>query len=988
MPKLLIGLLSLLWSANLVFADIRVTESTASRFSFTWEMRGLSIIDSLGTPSRLSFTDYNIDFGDSGQAAIPARSLLVGVPPKGAVSVHFTALSVKTIKLKNPLRVRKTDPRIVRFPNLRFSDQWISQARPCNFGQLHANQFIIKPFIYDAKNLTLQVLQKAQGTIEFPASGQTGAKAPATSDYQKMVSRLLLNYGVASAWSMPPPTLSKRQVFQEFPLAPVAPMITFQIGDGHDSINEGTTFENGLIKIMGKDIIGSLGSSLPINQVALYGSHKGELAVPVPGLANLPDGIAEIPLMRFDLNGNGLVDSNDYIVAYVTGESDWAFDTAAHQYYYNLNRFEDYRHYWLLRKASGSVAPLTRMTPVSALAATNLTSFQNHILFKDPIYLSIHGGDPKEEEEGGLNWYWQEISPQFTYQATLPQIDTAGPVRVKFNIDNPASIVTFGGAPVCSTCDSSQWHSISYTGDRTLKIIGSATELAQVEFKYTSDLDLSSGKALTAFSPESAGIVRYTLANVPNERVYIIRINASGALGLIDTIQGQSGSSYSWTDSAGKGITYFICPQSRFQPTPALNLQAAMQSSATAIHDLRAAGNPSINRADYMVISHPDFLAQAQRLVTHKKNIGRFTEPKVIDIMDIYREFSGGVIDPAALRNFLVYVRTQWGVHPDYVVLMGTGHYNYKEIGTSEPVFIPVAEYPGQCIEDYFSYLDEGDDPGANQATPDMFIGRLPCSTAGQATNMVDKIMDFEDPARKADYGAWRDRVVLVSDDDMQGSTPDPLSTQHLRSSEAIGDLIISERPSVDLHKVNLYEYPWNEINYKPEARAALLREINNGAAFVNFFGHGSNTLWADERILDPDALANLHNMLQYPLISSFSCCVGHFDRPSGQSLSLAEDMILSTNNSGAIATISATRQAFATDNEDLARAFFTVVFDSTQTGVTFGEAYASAKGQILSDNSKIYALFGDPSLCPVSAMRCVALDIINQAGTSIDTLR
>jgi hypothetical protein len=973
---------------HIAIADIHVTESTAGRFSFSWEMRGLKIVDSLGKPSSLSFADYNVDLGDSGQAAIPARSFLVGVPPKGQISISFTALSVKTIKLKNPLRLRKTDPRIVRHPNLRFSEQWISDARPRNFGRLQAQQFIIKPFIYNAKNQTVEVLQKAQGTITFPASQQTGARAPTTgSDYQKMVSRLLLNYSVASAWTKPAQTLLKRQVSQEFPLAPTKPMITFQIGDGHDSINEGAIKENGIIKIMGKDIIGLLGSSLPMSQLALYGSHKGELPVIAPGMGDLPDGVTEIPLMRFDLNGNGLVDSNDYILAYVTGGSDWAFDTGSGHYYYNLNRYEDYRHYWLTSKTMGAAASLSRMMPVSALAAKNLTSFQNHILFKEPLYLSLSGGNPAEQEEGGLDWYWQEISPQFTYQAVLPQIDTMGPVQLKFNIDNPANIVTFAEAPVCTTCDSTQWHTVNYTGNRTLKIIASATELRQLEFKYMTDLDMSSNNALTVFSPESAGIVRYTLANVPNERVYIIRIGPSETLQLIDTIQGQTGTSYSWTDTAGKGIRYFICRQSAFQPAPSLNAQAAMQSSAMAIHDLRAANNPSANRADYMVITHPNFMGPAQQLVNHKKNIGRFAEPKVIDIMDIYREFSGGVIDPAALRNFLIYVRSQWGLHPDYVVLMGKGNYNYKQIGITEPVYIPVAEYPSQCIEDYFAYLDEGDDPSTDRATPDIFIGRLPCTTPAQAAQMVQKTIDFDNP-QTADFGAWRDRVVLVSDDDMQGSQPDPLGDQHQQSSDAIGDLIGSLRPSADIHKVNLFEYPWNEIYYKPEARAALLDDINSGAAFVNWFGHGSNTLWADEHILDPDALANLHNSKEYPLISSFSCCVGHFDQPQPTySPSLAEDMIFAPG-SGAIATIAATRQAFAADNQDLATAFFGDMFDSTQTGVTFGQAYASAKCQVLSDNSKIYAMFGDPSLCPVNSMRSVSLDIINKAGASIDTLK
>ena len=251
-----------------------------------------------------------------------------------------------------------------------------------------------------------------------------------------------------------------------------------------------------------------------------------------------------------------------------------------------------------------------------------------------------------------------------------------------------------------------------------------------------------------------------------------------------------------------------------------------------------------------MVITHSDFITQAARLANHKQSIGRFAEPKVIDIMDVYREFSGGAVDPAALRNFLVYTKTQWGLPPDYVVLLGKGHYNYKGIKTSEPVYIPVAEFSSQCIEDYFAYLDTGDFFSSGSPTPDIFVGRLPCTSLQQASQMVDKIVDFEDP-KSADFGAWRDRLVLVNDDDMQGTAVDALHDQHLISSEAVGALVTSLRPSINLQKVNEFEYPWNEIQQKPEARAALINQINNGAAFVNYFGHGSNIQWADERIMD-----------------------------------------------------------------------------------------------------------------------------------------
>ena len=927
-----------------ICAGVQISENTATRLSFTWTMDGFSILDSAGKPAIVAFKNQNVELGDSGQPVIPAFSFLVGVPPQGKAVVRFTPVSTRAYSLRNAIRPWKTNQRIIRQKGLHFTDAWVSDARPYTFGPLHANQFILKPFIYDEKNRTLQVLQKAQCTIEFPAFQQKGSKASfaSRSDFQKMLSKLVLNYNVAGQWAISAPGMPKQKVAGEFPLAPSKPMVTFTIGDGHDGINEGTINENGIMKISGGDLLKLLGSPLQISQLACYGSRKGELPVPTPGIANLPDGVTEIPLMRFDLNNNGLVDSEDYVLLYVTGASDWAFDTAGRQYYYNLDRFEDYRHYWLFVKQTGSPLALQRMPAVNGAASAALTSFENHILFKKSLSLSINGGDPTKGEEGGLDWIWQTLTPSmpnFQYQVTLPLIDTAGPASMKI-VSGPGGFfdgipvyASFSNVPVCTTCQLSAWNSFKYGGDQTVRINisgGSSMELAQLEFKYRTRLDMSTANALTVFSPESGSeLCVMSLSSLPKDLVYIFRITPSETIQLVDTIQGQAVSSYSWTDSAGKGIKYYVCSQSGFQPTPGFSVQAALQSSGVYMHDLRAVNNPASNRADYLIITHSDFITQAVRLANHKQSIGRFAEPKVIDIMDVYREFSGGAVDPAALRNFLVYAKTQWGLHPDYVVLLGKGHYNYKGIKTSEPVYIPVAEFSSQCIEDYFAYLDTGDIFSSGSPTPDIFVGRLPCISLQQASQMVDKIVDFEDP-KSADFGAWRDRLVLVNDDDMQGTAIDALHDQHLISSEAVGALVTSLRPSIDLQKVNEFEYPWNEIQQKPEARAALINQINNGAAFVNYFGHGSNIQWADERIMDPDALANLHNHKNYPMISSFSCSVGHFDRPDQRCLS--EDMVLAAG-SGASATISATREAFADANGNLANAFYGNISTARKSG-------------------------------------------------------
>ena len=76
-------LIGLLWCAQSIFAFIQISENTVNRFSFSWEMQGLRIVDSTDKPAHVSFSDYNVDLGDSGQAALPAKAFLIGIPPHG-----------------------------------------------------------------------------------------------------------------------------------------------------------------------------------------------------------------------------------------------------------------------------------------------------------------------------------------------------------------------------------------------------------------------------------------------------------------------------------------------------------------------------------------------------------------------------------------------------------------------------------------------------------------------------------------------------------------------------------------------------------------------------------------------------------------------------------------------------------------------------------------------------------------------------------------
>lgn len=987
------------------FAGLRITENNQQRFSFEWTTDKCTITPS-GTVTDIDFAGSNAELGESGEPLIPAFSLFLGVPPGGIQAISFVPGTVHTVSVKSPLRKSGMAAGRKRYPGLSFSDPWISEPRQVRLAGLQCDQLIIRPFSCDATGGKLTVIDKAECTVRFAPGAWQKRGGAALSGRFRAIRGLVLNSEVALGWAGTK-VLAKRAAATAFPLPATTARIKFAVGDGSSGYNEGTIEENGIIRLNGSDIIRLLGPSLPIGSIALYASYKGELPVEVPAAGAIPDGVSESPLLCFDAASNGLVDSADYFLAYVTGASDWVFDTLSRRFQHNLDRYDDYRHYWIAVKQGGQAARMGRFVQPAGPVRDTLTSFTNHFLLKKSVVPSLADGT-----DGGIDWAWMVLTRYLNSfvvdSVTLPSCDASLPCSIQvvqgFSSGTPPISVDFGPVQICNSCAYSGWYPLSYGGNRQLKVTitpyqNDTLEIKHVEFKYERHLDMTNAPSMTVFSPESSGLVRYRLGGIPATTVYIVRVgNYDKSIALVDTVRGGAGASYEWTDSAGIGLRYFLCAAQALKPPPALERAAPRFNENDTVKDLRTPSVP----VKYLIVTHPLFMEQAARLAQHKKNIGSFASAKIVSVNDIYDQFSGGNIDPAAVRNCLQYLRSEasgWGTklrqggaelwlpELDYVLFLGHGHYDYKSHLVKAPNFLPVAEFREKCIEDFFVDIDPGeraDNPGS---TPDIFFGRIPCTTVQQASQAVDKLIQMEDPTM-ADFGGWRNRVLLIADDDMmQGGGPDKLGSEHTQSSELLAGIVEGLQPSTDLRKVYLFEYPRTALGEKPDASRALINQINNGVAYVNYFGHGTSNVWADEHILRPENIPSLQNAMQYPVISSFSCDVGRFDMP-GEKRSLAEYLFFAVK-SGAIATISSTRLAFSSDNRKLGVNFYNALFDTTDSAaLTIGEAFCRAKLRGLDDNQKVYSFLGDPSLAITRSVRTIDFSLKDDRGAALDTIQ
>ena len=362
-------------------------------------------------------------------------------------------------------------------------------------------------------------------------------------------------------------------------------------------------------------------------------------------------------------------------------------------------------------------------------------------------------------------------------------------------------------------------------------------------------------------------------------------------------------------------------------------------------------------------------MEQAQRLADHKENdrLQGSLKTLVLDIQDVYNVYSGGQQDPYAIRNALLDLYLNNGDEaPKYCLLIGDGSYDYKNISGDARNFIPQFEISAngsyaiidtRNTDDPFVYLS-----GDNDYSIDMALGRFCVNSQEEVKNIVDKIIDYE---MRNNPGDWQGRITLIADD------PTHPNTNEREFIENTENQIYPLFPkSLIRDKIYLTEFP--EV-YDPTirgsgrvgAREAIIEAFNQGTSLINWIGHGSPTVWAQEYVFVKDRdFPLLENKGMYPMIVAATCDWGRSDYISSQS---AAEGIVNLPEAGAIASFASTRPVYDSANKDLLLKFYKALFKDASynsASIPIGEAIVKAK--IIANNylnTSKFILIGDPSL-------------------------
>jgi len=419
----------------------------------------------------------------------------------------------------------------------------------------------------------------------------------------------------------------------------------------------------------------------------------------------------------------------------------------------------------------------------------------------------------------------------------------------------------------------------------------------------------------------------------------ILKISGQGAAELSQMMtfsQGSSSYTVIFSDSSESKNKYLLFDNAGLKKPARLVLAHSADLLATD------------NGADYVVITHPFFSEQAQRLADYREQHNHF-RTKVVTVDEIYNEFNDGIADPDAIHRFLQYAWQNWvKPAPSYLLLFGDASWDPKRnIKNADKIdYVPTLGNPVTDV--LFACFDGPDD-----ILPEMKVGRLPVENTSQAKAIVDKIMTYE----TTPSAAWKKQFVFING----GFNTIEQNTFVQQSNTLVREFVASPPTAGNALFINKHGQGYEE----GEHRQDILDAFDAGAVWVNFIGHAGSRTW-DLMFHNPD-IEDLQNGPMNPFISSMTCHTGRFAEPN--QTSFGENFLLLPEN-GAIGFWGTSGWGYSYEDYIYLRNLFPIVLQDTVH--TLGDAITLTKFALWKTFGSIphirdlilqYNLLGDPAL-------------------------
>lgn len=697
-------------------------------------------------------------------------------------------------------------------------------------------------------------------------------------------------------------------------------------------------------------------------KVHVYGLGGRELSYGLNG--NNHDDLPQLPSVR---TAKG-------IVFFATDHFTWKKSGigSATPYSHTIHPYSDDTYYFLSDRAADDAAQPKAETSATA-AAEPLTTFMERL---------VHEKEIEPAADSGSQVYGEDFRSKKSQTFSLPTPGNAGDnvtLAVRFaakSVGAASSLALTANGKKLPATNSDRINSSSmdaycqttttikevdgYSGDKldlTIDFTYGGTlfkaRLDYIEVFYERDIALSNGE-IHFYGDFRAGDGATVRGCSAATRIWDVTDPAQP----LEVEYSLSGDKASFTITGKGGYREFVA----FNPEAVTH--TAGEGVSVENQDLHAMETP-----DMLIISHPEYMEGARRIAAlHERMDGM--RVAVLDPEQIYREFSGGKPDFQAFRRLLKmwYDRGESadGHRIGYCLLMGRPSADNKMLLAStkaayKPMLIwqsydGLSEHLSYSNDDLIGMLDDCRETefqiqSMNLTIP---IGRIPVTDSKEALEMAAKIEKYcENPT----YGPWRNRIMLIADDDDRGD--------HLDQAQAVYNGMRSQGNGTNFVYDRLYldQYPRVMTGLGPtypQATERMMRNYNDGVILTDYIGHANPTSWGHEHLWDWGSITSMTNK-NLTFIIAATCRFGQWDQEERTG---AEYLMLNPD-AGVIGMMVATRTVVINSNGLLNSAFSREFFkrDAEGRARRLGDIYIAGKNNAKCTNSLKFAFMGDPAI-------------------------
>ena len=749
---------------------------------------------------------------------------------------------------------------------------------------------------------------------------------------------------------------------------------------------------------------GIVSGSVSSNSIRLYGN--GGAMLPENNRVPRTDDLVENAIEMVD-GGDGSFNGPDYLLFYAPGPHPWIRDTVTGLWKHQTNLYSDTAYYYLTIGGNGIRIALQSNQPTPNVIVREMD---------DRFFQEL---ELENLLSSGKTWLGTKLGAQ-------PGQSLSSTITLPFTLLNtlqPLTLVSRLAARSVGTQTNFRWLlqnkvvqelSLPAVSGQFLDTYATQQQ-KQSQFLPEASGNLSLQIQMESASPAAVGWVdwvevfaRRQLAFSGNSALFFrdIQSVAPGAVASFEIQQipaagvfvwditqpyfpikmnvTQTGNQVQWVNGASS-LREYVAAQPGSLPEPFLLRKISNQNLHNSI------------QVQMLIVTQASLLSEANRLAEyHRKKDGLTV--LTVTAEQIYHEFAGGNPDPTSIRDFvkMYYDKAvaSGGLRPEYLLLLGSGSFDYKRKKIKESNLVPVYESPASfdplltyTSDDFFGLLDDRED--INNMLPtdalDIAIGRLPAGNLEEATQLVNKIIRYQQPAA---MGSWRMQTLFIADDRD--------NNLHFNDAQQITARVTQANPLLNIQKVYLDAAPVVSTSggdRYPQVNETIVNQCFRGALILNYTGHGNYLRLADEAVFTAEEVKRLNNSNRLPLFITASCDFAPHDNPSIISLG---DEVLKNDSTGGIALLTTTRPVFSYSNLQMNDQYLKIGLQRDASGnyLSLGKSILLAKNTILSSlgdvlNNRKFTLLGDPAVTlafPNNSIRLTRLN--NKPLTGTDTLQ